>query len=86
MHSGGPTRNPTAVAAYYTGIFALFPGTGLIMGPAALWLGVRALKAIRRDPILPGNSHTLAALVLGGLTTVLNWGFLIWMVVDRFAK
>lgn len=83
MKRTAPTDNSTAAAAYYTGVFALFPGIGLIMGPAALALGILALKAIRLNPVLSGKDRAIAAVVMGGMSTLLNWGFILFVVMDR---
>jgi uncharacterized protein YqgC (DUF456 family) len=74
-------EHPTALAAYYTGIFALFPGAGLFMGPPALVLGLKALGALRRDPAQSGESRAIAAILMGALTTLLNWGVLVFFLV-----
>src|SRR5262245_5710318 len=39
-----PWKNGRALAAYYTGVFGLIPGLGLILGPLALFLGVLGYK------------------------------------------
>ncbi len=79
-------EHPTALAAYYTGIFALFPGSGLLMGPAALYYGLKAFAAIRREPGSGGKSRAAAAVAMGVLTTVLNWGILIFFLAAHLAN
>lgn len=80
-----PTKNPMALAGYYTGVFSLIPCFGLIIGPIALVLGMLAFKALKQNPMLPGKGHAIAALVMGGLSTLLNWGAVIFMVIAGIA-
>jgi hypothetical protein len=77
------SEHPTAPAAYYSGVFALFPGAGLFMGPAALVLGIKALAAIRLEPGSAGKSRAMATVVMGGLTSVLNWDSLLFFLAAR---
>jgi hypothetical protein len=80
-----PTKNPMALAGYYTGVFSLIPCFGLIGGPIALVLGILAFKALKQNPMLPGKGHAIAALVMGGLSTLLNWGVALFVVVAAIA-
>lgn len=82
VHQGPPTvfdhiipaRNPPALTAYYLGVFSLVPCLGLALGPAALAMGIVAIRAVRRTPMLPGKGHAVAGIVLGTVTSLLNWG------------
>jgi tetratricopeptide (TPR) repeat protein len=73
-----PVRNPQALTGYYIGVFSLIPCFGLVAGPAALILGMRGLRAVRERPELPGKAHAITATVLGALTTLANWGLLLF--------
>lgn len=82
-----PARNPQALIGYYLGVFSLIPCFALLLGPAALILGILALKARKAKPNLPGQAHAITAIVLGGLTSLVNWGFLLFMLLaGAFAR
>src|SRR4051812_9473012 len=74
-----PARNPQALTAYYLGIFGLIPCVGLILGPAAIVLGVLGLKARKRDPNLPGAAHAITGIVIGTIDTLLYWGLVLFV-------
>ncbi|HEX5043767.1 MAG TPA: hypothetical protein VFV75_12725 [Candidatus Polarisedimenticolaceae bacterium] len=74
-----PTGNPAALTAYYLGIFALVPFLGALLGPLALVLGIKGLKAAPRVPGQVGKVHARIGLVLGILTTLANWGVMVMM-------
>lgn len=76
-----PARNPQALIGYYVGVFSLIPCLALLLGPAALILGVLGLKAQKANPNLPGKAHAITAIVLGSLTSLVNWGFLVFVLV-----
>ena len=67
--------------AYYLGIFGLIPCVGLILGPAALMLGILGLRYSKEHPEAAGGGHAIAGIVLGILTTLLNWGGIIFVLV-----
>jgi len=69
-----PYKNPLALIGYYTGVFSLIPISGLLLGPAALVLGILGLRYSRRHPTARGGGHAIAGIVLGSLTSLLNWG------------
>jgi hypothetical protein len=76
-----PAKNPMALASYYTGVFSLIPCVGLVLGPAALVLGIMGLKARARDPNLPGQTHAIVGIVLGSIATLLYGGLVILMLI-----
>jgi hypothetical protein len=67
-----PYRNGYALGGYYCGIFSLVPGLGMLLGPVALVLGLLGLGYVNKHPTAKGTGHAIAALVLGGLTTLLH--------------
>ena len=67
-----PTKNIHALIAYYLGVFSLIPCFALLLGPAAAITGILGLRAIGRQPGLPGRVHAWIGIVLGGLTFLLN--------------
>lgn len=76
-----PYKNGRALAAYYVGVFSLIPCLGLLLGPAALVLGILGLRYVRANPTAKGTGHAIAGIVLGGLTTLGNWGVVVLLLV-----
>lgn len=79
-----PVKNPFAMTAYYLSVFSLIPCAGLLLGPAALVLAAKARKACQENPNLPGKAHIMVANVLGGLTTLLNFAAIAWLLYTIF--
>jgi hypothetical protein len=69
-----PYRNPTALIAYYAGVFSFIPCFGLAAGPAALVLGIIGIRYRKRNPTAGGLGHAIAGIVMGSLTSLANWG------------
>jgi hypothetical protein len=65
-----PYKNPSALVGYYLGVFSLIPVFGLILGPAAIVLGVFGIRYVQQYPTAKGTAHAVVALVLGTLTTL----------------
>ena len=76
-----PYKNGRALAAYYLGVFSLIPCVGLLLGPAGLILGILGLRYVKAHPTAKGTGHAIAGIILGGLTTLFNWGGLIAAVI-----
>ena len=76
-----PYKNPSALGAYYCGVFALIPGLGLILGPLGLILGIRGIGFAKTNPAAKGKGHAIAGVVLGSITTALNYAVLVWFLV-----
>lgn len=73
-----PDKNPSALTAYYLGIFSIIPCVGLPMGIAALILGLRGLDLVKEHPEVRGRTHALVGIIVGGLFGLINLiGFLI---------
>lgn len=72
-----PYKNGRALTAYYLGVFSLIPCAGLLLGPAALILGILGLRYVQAHPTAKGTGHAVAGIVLGGLTTIGNLAGLI---------
>jgi hypothetical protein len=66
-----PTENPSALLAYYFAIFGLVPGFCLVLGPAAMILGIVGLNRIKANPGLPGRAHAWIGVIVGGITTLI---------------
>ena len=56
-------------------------GKLLIAGPIALVLGILAMKALKQNPMLLGTGHAVVALVTGALSTLLNWGVVLSILI-----
>jgi hypothetical protein len=76
-----PYRNGMALAAYYLGVFSLIPCLGLLLGPAGLIFGILGLRYVKKNPTAKGTGHAIAGIIMGGLATLGNWGFIILSLV-----
>ena len=72
-------RNPKALAGYYLGILSLVPLLGAVLGPAAVVLGLMGARAAPATPGQVGQAHARIGIILGILTTLANWGVLLWL-------
>jgi hypothetical protein len=77
-----PYRNAMALTAYYLGVFSLIPCLGLLLGPAALILGILGIRYVNRHSTAKGTGHAITGVVLGSLTTLGNWGFVGFLVIS----
>lgn len=66
-----PYKNPSALIAYYCGIFSLLPCIGLIPGIAGLILGIRGLQYRSRHPEVRGSVHAWIGVVMGGIMSLI---------------
>ena len=71
-----PYKNPAALAAYYLGLFSLFP----VLGIFAFVLGIAGLRARKRNPAIKGSVHAWIGIVMGGVFTLV-WGSLAVLIV-----
>lgn len=62
-----PYKNVPALAAYYLAIFSLIPLIGMVLGLAALVLGIVGLKKAARQPEVKGKVHAWVGIIVGGL-------------------
>ena len=67
-----PRRNPAAVYAYRVAMVGLIPLLGIVLGPAAIALGVLARIRRRRQPEIEGVNFANAAIVIGMFDLVFN--------------
>ncbi len=65
-------RNRAAVLAYRCAVFGLIPGLGLLLGGAAIGLGIVGRKRFLADPEQRGLGHAMAGIVLGALELLTN--------------
>jgi hypothetical protein len=74
-----PYKNPAALVGYYLSIFSCIPLIGLVLGPTSIFLGIRGLIQVSRDPQRKGTVHAWIAIVLGLIGTAI--GVLMLIVV-----
>jgi hypothetical protein len=72
-------RNSRALAGYYLGILSLIPLLGAVLGPVAVVVGVMGARAAPTAPGQVGQAHARIGIILGILTTLANWGVLLWL-------
>lgn len=69
-----PYKNPAALVSYYLGIASLIGvvlwGIGLLISVPALILGIKGLRAYRREPRLRGQAHAWIGILTGGFFTL----------------
>jgi len=75
-----PANRP-AVRAYRLAVLSLVPGLGLLLGPAALVLGVAARRRGAANPDFTARGPAAAAVLFGAMTAVTNWAGLVLMVL-----
>jgi hypothetical protein len=80
-----PYQNGMALAGYYTGVFSLIPGIGLLLGPMAIIFGIVGLRRVRAIPEVKGTGHAITGIVLGSLTTLANWAIAAIIVIGIFS-
>lgn len=66
------TRHAPALQAYRVAVYSLIPLAGLVLGPAAIVLAVRAWLLARRDPSAKRTAHAAFAFGLGLVTVAAN--------------
>jgi hypothetical protein len=71
--------NLAALLAYRLSLFGLIPIVGLALGPAAVGLAVWAWWKGRKDPAFGALGPLVAALILGFLDALTNWGGVVLM-------
>ena len=67
-----PWKNPAAVYSYAVGLAGMTPVLGLLLGPAAIVLGLVGHARLRRNPEIKGLSFIRAGIVLGTLDLIVN--------------
>ena len=76
-----PYKNPQGLLAYYAGVFALIPGVGLILGPAAFILGILGIRYANKHPTAGGKGHAIAGIVLGTLVVLGHLAVIVFFAV-----
>lgn len=67
-----PPSNPRALAAYRCACYGLIPLAGLVLGPAAIAMGIRGWLHSRANPKDLGTGFASAAVILGLLELLTN--------------
>lgn len=75
-----PYKNPAALVGYYIGICSCIPAIGIILGPAAIVLGIKGLGTVKKYPQKKGTVHAWIAIAFG----IIGTGISIIMAVALF--
>ena len=75
-----PYKNPKALVAYYLGVFSVIPILGVLLGMAALALGVAGLRFRKENPEAGGAVHAWIGIIAGGLFGFIWLAMLFWIV------
>jgi hypothetical protein len=67
-----PYKNPRALASYYMSFFTLIPVIGIIIGLAAIILGVLGLRYTGAHRKAKGTAHSLIGICLSTICIVAN--------------
>jgi hypothetical protein len=78
-----PYKNVAALFAYYCAVFSVIPCLALILGPVAFILGIVGFVQVRKRPYIRGTAHAWVGIILGGITTLLNYGFVLFLFLSR---
>ena len=76
-----PYKNQPALLSYYFGVFSIIPGLGLLLGLAALVLGVIGLNKRSKEPHVKGTAHAIIGMVVGGISVLAH--LLVMIEVSR---
>lgn len=71
-----PYKNPRALIAYYLGLFSLIPVLGLLLGAAAVPLGISGLRKRKKNPLIRGSVHAWIGIVFGGCSVLVHLVFI----------
>ena len=67
-----PYKNPAALVGLCIGICSFIPAIGIILGPAAIILGIKGLITVRKHPLRKGTVHAWIAIILGLIGTAIS--------------
>ena len=81
-----PYKNPKALWAYYLGIFSLIPCLGILLGVAALILGIGGLRHANLHPESRGKAHAWVGIILGSLCAAGYLFLLVLAVISASVK
>jgi hypothetical protein len=81
-----PYKNPPALISYYFGVFSLIPFLGILLGIAAVILGIIGLKRKNKNPIIKGTVHAWIGIICGWCFAFIWISLVIIMVASSMAK
>lgn len=67
-----PSKNGPALASYYLGLLSLFPLAGVMLGPAAIYFGLKGLRNVRENPAVRGGAHAWVGIICGAIFGLFN--------------
>jgi hypothetical protein len=73
--------NLAALFAYRLSLFGLIPIVGLALGPVSVLLAGWAWWKGRKDPAFSAHGPLFAALILGSVDALTNWGGVVLMAL-----
>ena len=62
-----PTKNPSALTAYYLAVASLIPVLGIFLVIAAFILGIKGVRFAKEHPEAKGAVHAWIGIVVGGI-------------------
>ncbi len=80
-----PYQNPRALISYYCGFFAFIPGLGILLGIAAIILGIMGVRYAQANPKAKGTAHGVVGIVLGLVTLIYN-PIILYLLWDRYGR
>jgi len=63
-------RSRTAVIAGWLGLLSIFPYSGTILAPFAIWYGILALRDLKKNPDKRGKGRAWFGIVMGCINTM----------------
>ncbi len=81
-----PYKNARALWSYYLGIFSLIPCFGILLGIAALIVGIGGLRYANLHPEARGKVHAWIGVVAGALCTLFNVLILALIIIGIINK
>ena len=67
-----PYKNVYALVSYYLGVFSLIPCIGILLGIAAVIVGILGLRFATKHPEAKGVVHAWIGIIVGVLVVVLH--------------
>ncbi len=76
-----PYKNGAALSSYYVSIAALIPVLGLVLAPAAIWLGLKGLKEAKKNPQVRGKAHAWFGVMLGSIIALVYIAIIVAIII-----
>jgi hypothetical protein len=81
LSSRADAHNRAALRAYRVCVAGLIPGSGLLLGPLAVLLGLLAERRGRNEPGFTAEVQARAAVLIGALIALTNWAGLALLIL-----